>query len=78
MKKGLVGLFDQSENGTFDKVIFHDFNRKFSLSEDSGLDTETQNSYFGLMLRDLKCDLQDLEPSEIPIISERVRFLFGT
>ena len=46
----ILNLFDDNN---FEKTIFYDFNGKKSMSEMLGLDSDTQNSYFGLMLRDL-------------------------
>ena len=78
VKKMLLGLFEHTEPSNFEKIIFHDFHRKLSLAEGlSGMDTETANSHFGLMLRDLKCDLQELDPAQVDEIKNKIAYTLG-
>ena len=70
----ILNLFDDNN---FEKTIFYDFNGKKSMSEMLGLDSDTQNSYFGLMLRDLVCDMQEFDPCDIIQLQEKISIDFG-
>ena len=53
-------LVDLVEHGNFSEIIFHNFSRRISISENIGLDVDKQNSYFGIYMRELLCSLQEL------------------
>ena len=54
-------LVDLVEHGNFSEIIFHNFSRRISISENIGLDVDKQNSYFGIYMRELLCSLQEFD-----------------
>ena len=53
-------LFDLLEDGSFIGLIFHNFSKRVSIADTIGLDVDKQNSYFGILMRELLCALQEL------------------
>ena len=53
-------LFDLLEDGSFIGLIFHNFSKRVSIADTIGLDVDKQNSYFGILMRQLLCSLQEL------------------